>query len=155
MKTDWKSGVIKMTQKIIKNNDLLGQVIEKHGIPQKMKEYAFYHVVLIPDWDPEIYYMETRKFKSYDNAVRYMKKHLLTKEERKDAYYDGSGCKGEAYKYKTVYFDENGDEVTWEQIEKYEDEHDTDLSNLIDEGKINYHDYYIEIVDSEDEEESD
>ena len=129
--------------------------VEQSAPKYKLESYSFYHVVLIPDWDPEINYMETRKFKSYENAVKYMKKNLLNKEERKELMYDGSGCKGEAYRYKTVYFDENGDEMTWEQIEKYEDENDTDLGDLIDEGKINYHDYYIEIVDSEDEEESD
>lgn len=106
---------------------------------RKLEAYSFYHVVIIPDWDPEINYMETRKFASYDNAVKYMKNNILTKEERSNLTYEGSGCKGESYRYNTVYFDENGNEI--EEPEEF------------DEEKHNYHDYTIEIVEGNEEEE--
>jgi hypothetical protein len=132
-----------MSQKNINNDPLLGQVIEKHGIPkQEFKTYSFYHVVLIPDWDPEIGFIESKKFKSFKNAEKYMKKHLLNAEERSNLMYEGSGCKGEAYRYNTVYFDKNGNEI--------------DQPDEFDENEHNYNDYFIEIVeDDEDQEEFD
>jgi|SRR5580765_2385585 len=103
----------------------------------KMKTYSFYNVVLIPDWDPEIGFIESRKFKSYENAEKYMKKHLLDAEERKELMYEGSGCMGEAYRYNTVYFDKNGNEI--EQPEEF------------DEFEHSCNDYYIEIVEGNEE----
>jgi hypothetical protein len=130
--------LVVMSQKNINNQEqedpLLGQIIEKHGIPKKY--YYQIRYVNRSNEESEIEAIETMEFENDEQALEYAKAQLSVSSLEVLSDHESDELTTRLH-YKTEYYDRNGDQIPDNQFEEF------------DEFTMNAVDYYIEIEKQE------
>jgi hypothetical protein len=153
-----------MSQKNINNDPLLGQVIEKHGIPKdqapKLKTYEVYHMES-NDYTSDRYYNGTVEAKNIDQAIEVFKKEYIreeyydqirVEETDKDMFDNETALISGGTDY---YLD--GELLSNEELERLEDEHDSEIGDLLENKDLDfgYLDHFYELIETKENEEED